>query len=67
MTNSNFIFLYRPDKANYFLQNGAELVEIGRGNSGNVYFKFVKSEVSLELTNKWKSMHININEQGEMN
>lgn len=57
MITSQFIYLYNASKANFFLQQGATLVEIGRAKNGDVYYKFLKNEQTTEITNRWKAIH----------
>jgi len=57
MKNDKFIYLYNASKANFFIQQGAQIIEIGRSKNGEVYYKFLKNEETSEITNRWKLLH----------
>jgi hypothetical protein len=57
MNNENYIFLYNISRANFFLQNGVELIEIGRGKQGETYYKFLKTDKSAEVNKKWQEIN----------
>lgn len=57
MKTDNYFYLYNPVKANYFIQNGINPIEIGRGAKGEIYFKFKKSEETKILNEKWNEIN----------
>ena len=60
MKSDMHIYLYNAAKANFFIQNGAQILEIGRSKNGEVYYKFLKNDQTMNITNRWKELqHIN--------
>jgi uncharacterized protein (DUF1919 family) len=49
----NLLYCYNPTQANYFLQNGLVPLEIGKGNKGDIYVLFSRSEKFEEIFSKW--------------
>lgn len=56
MKSDNFFYIYNPYKANHFIQNGVIPIEIGRGQKGEVYFKYKKTEESSILNEQWNQI-----------
>ena len=50
----DFFYIYNPQQALYFIQNGAYLVDINKGSKGDVYYKFPKDDKHEELFMNWK-------------
>ena len=48
-----FYYIYNPHQANYFVMNGVSVLEIGKGNKGDIYIKFPKNEKSMEVFGRW--------------
>jgi hypothetical protein len=39
-----YFYIYNSTQANFFLLNGVPVLEIGKGNQGNIYIKFPRNE-----------------------
>ena len=57
MTTERYFYIYSPQKANFFIQNGVEVLEVGTGRTDGVFFKFLKTDKSLEILNRWKQLN----------
>lgn len=53
--NNKFFYIYNPHQANFFIMNGLEVLEIGKGNKGDVYVKFLRNAKSEEVFDRWIS------------
>lgn len=51
--NKKTLYIYNTKQANFFFQEGVELIEIGLGNRGDTYHKFVRDRVCEEAFTKW--------------
>lgn len=49
-----FFYIYNPEQALYFIQNGAYLMNIGKGSKGDVYYKFPRDKKHDDLFMDWK-------------
>ncbi len=49
-----FFYIYNPEQALYFIQNGALLINIGKGSKGDTYYKFPRDDRHEALFMDWK-------------
>lgn len=49
-----YFYIYNFKQAKYFLDNGLQVLEIAKGNSNDVYHKFVRDENSEKIFMSWK-------------
>lgn len=57
MKNNKYFYIYNLHKANYLLQNGVPLLEIGTGRTDGVFFKFLKTDTSKDVLYKYKEIN----------
>lgn len=57
MIANKYFYIYSPQKANFFLQNGIQILEVGTGRVDGAFFKFLKTEKSLEVSQRWKELN----------
>jgi hypothetical protein len=50
---NKYFYIYNPLQANFFVINGLAVLEIGKGNQGNIYIKFLRNEKSEEVFSRW--------------
>jgi hypothetical protein len=48
-----YFYIYNAVQANFFLLNGVPVLEIGKGNQGNIYIKFPRNEQSETVFSRW--------------
>jgi hypothetical protein len=51
--NNKYFFIYNFKQAKYFIDNGLEVLSIGKGNKGDIYHKFLRDEKAEELFLEW--------------
>lgn len=51
---NEFFYIYNPEQALYFIQNGALLIDIGKGSKGDIYHKFPRDKKHEGLFMDWK-------------
>ena len=49
-----FFYIYNPEQALYFIQNGASLMNIGKGSKGDTYYQFPRDDRHEVLFMDWK-------------
>lgn len=54
LDNSKYFYIYNYIQAKYFIDNGLQIVDIGKGSKGDIYHKFVKNEQSEKVFFEWK-------------
>lgn len=50
----NYFYIYDYKQALFFIQNGGKLLDIKKGNRGDLYHKFPRDNKHEELFMKWK-------------
>ncbi len=50
----NVAYIYRVEKADFFLRHGHPIVGVGTGRTGRTYFMFEKNDDLLKTTEKYK-------------
>lgn len=58
-----YFYIYNFKQAKYFIDNGLSVLEIAKGNSGDVYHKFTRDETSERIFAQWNIDKINIQNQ----
>lgn len=53
--SQKFFYIYNPHQANFYVLNGLEVIEIGKGNKGDIYVKFLRNEKSEEVFTRWSN------------
>jgi hypothetical protein len=48
-----YFYIYNPIQANFFVLNGIQVLEIGKGSKGNIYVKFPRNVQSEEVFSRW--------------
>lgn len=56
MSAKNYHYIYNMYQANFFIMNGLEVLEIGRGSKGDFYCRFLKTDKSKEVFDRWVKM-----------
>lgn len=51
--NNKTVYIYNVKQANFFFQEGVDLIEIGLGNRGDTYHKFIRDEKCEIAFTKW--------------
>lgn len=51
---NKYFYIYDYKEALFFIQNGASLIDIDKGNRGDLYHKFPRDSVHEDLFMKWK-------------
>lgn len=54
-----FFYIYNPYQSNFFIQNGVYPLECGKGRSGDVFLKFMKTDKSQEIFERWMELSKN--------
>ena len=57
MKNEKYFYTYSHQRANFLIQNGIELLEIGTGRVDGIFFKFLRTEKSKEVVNRYKQLN----------
>lgn len=51
---AKYFYIYDFKQALFFIQNGACLLDIAKGNKGDIFHKFPRDEKHEELFMQWK-------------
>lgn len=49
-----YFYIYNFAQAKFFIDNGLSVVDIGKGNKGDIFHKFIRSKESEDIFMKWK-------------
>ena len=55
MAVAKFFYIYNMRQAQFFINNGLPLLEIGRGYKGDIYHKFLRDERAERVFEMWKN------------
>lgn len=50
----NYFYIYNFDQVKFFLENNLKIIDIGKGNKGDVYHKFIRDTESEKIFMDWK-------------
>lgn len=50
----NVAYIYRVEKADFFIRHGHPIIGVGTGHTGRTFFMFEKNEDLLKTTEKYK-------------
>lgn len=50
---NKYFYIYNFEQAQFFIKNGLEVLEIGRGKRGDVYHKFLRDDKANKVFDKW--------------
>lgn len=50
---TNFFYIYNRHQANFFIQSGLRVVEVGKGSKGESYAKFIRDEEAEKVFAEW--------------
>ena len=48
-----YFYIYNFSQAQFFIDNGIPLLEIGKGSKGDIYHKFIRDDLSNKVFDKW--------------
>jgi hypothetical protein len=54
MEQTRYFYIYNYVQALFFINNGLEVLDIGRGNQKDVYYKFLRDDKSEQVFMEWK-------------
>jgi hypothetical protein len=49
----SYFYIYNPEQSDFFVKNGAVVLEVGKGNKGDVYVKFPRTDKEEEIFSRW--------------
>ena len=50
---NKYIYIYNFEQAKFFINNGLQVVDIAKGDKGDVYIKFVRDEECERVFSLW--------------
>lgn len=54
MSEVKYFYIYNFTQTKFFIDNGLQIIDIGKGSKGDIYHKFVRDSKSEEIFFKWK-------------
>lgn len=51
---NNYFYIYNRHQANYFIQNGLPVLEVGKGKQDGHYTKFLRDAEAEVVFSKWR-------------
>lgn len=49
-----YFYIYNYYQAKYFIDNGLKVIDIKKGNKGDIYHKFIRDQESEQVFMNWK-------------
>jgi hypothetical protein len=50
---NKYFYIYNFEQSQFFIQNGLEVLEIGKGKFGDIFHKFLRDDKANEVFDKW--------------
>ncbi len=54
MSEVKYFYIYNFAQTQFFIKNGLVIVDIGKGNKGDIFHKFIRCKESEDIFMKWK-------------
>lgn len=51
---NKYFYIYNRHQANYFIQNGLPVLEVGKGKLDDCYTKFLRDEKAEKVFSEWR-------------
>ncbi len=56
-----YFYIYNPEQSDFFVKNGAPVLEVGKGKKKDMYIKFPRTSKEEEIFSRWVEICRSVN------